>query len=190
MWHTEMAAAVEQRERSEVRARRKPRDRPRDRSFDVRPRRVDSRAMQAWHVTWRRNVGAIRRWGLIPRDTLQYNFPTLVGTARKDNGGVRAVYVFLRREDADEWLCPLHVLQSWPRCRGTLEFMSPVRTEGTVTACNTAARQMHVAIRELTVALQFCLSQSDQACESAHAQVVLAESALKMARRALEVVAR
>lgn len=51
--------------------------------------------MKVFHVTRRRNLLAIRRHGLIPRDTTQHNFSYV------DKGaGVEAVYAFPSRERA------------------------------------------------------------------------------------------
>lgn len=44
--------------------------------------------MIVYHCTPARNVLAIKRWGLIPRDTTEHNYPGLRGL----NCGVEAVY--------------------------------------------------------------------------------------------------
>lgn len=44
-----------------------------------------------YHCTQRKNLGAIKRWGLIPRDTTRHNYPGLLGL----NCGVEAVYLAL-----------------------------------------------------------------------------------------------
>lgn len=48
--------------------------------------------MIVYHCTSRRNVLAIKRWGLIPRDTTEHNYPGMHGL----NSGIEAVYTASR----------------------------------------------------------------------------------------------